>query len=65
MLKKVLIVICGIMVTVGLFFLIGAAGSCDVGATDDTTSFITGGIGALMGGLGILGLKVVDPSLFD
>ena len=51
-----------ILVGVGFFMLVGTAGSIELNCIDTRTSFVQGGVGLLIIGIGCLAIKIADPN---
>lgn len=57
--KKILIVLFGILIASGSILLLGTAGSSDIGAIDAGTSFVRCAIGLGLLSVGYIGLRKV------
>lgn len=54
----------GILIGVGFLLVCGTAGSSDLGRIDFKTAIIQSVLGILIGSIGFIGLKILNPGDF-
>ena len=65
MFRKVLSTSCSLCIVIGFLMLLGTVGSFELNSIDFKTAIVQACIGMVLTYAGYMGLKTVDPSIFN